>query len=120
MKTKMALGMSLALVVCATAFGCLAFIQESKINAGSFKKIEIGMTRQQVEEILGGPQRDETDPNYRPEETTEEDRDFQIMAWRGPAVTIIVIFDAQNRVLESGSKSYDRITLWDRICTWLP
>jgi hypothetical protein len=99
----------------------------SKINPDSFKLIKNGMTKQHVEEILGGPPRDEN--------TGEEIRlpisqlGYSHEGWRAKNVYIHVCLDWQNdAVVDSdiylvdglGFHPISKVTLLGRIRSWWP
>src|ERR1700722_20570398 len=109
----MAIKLRLALV--AVIFGAtvgvvvLCFGHGSGITIDAYKRIEVGMTRQQVEEILGGPYRNEsahqwelyhTNWNTCLKATAGPDQ------WWGPDIIITISFDAQDKVCGKNFKSH--------------
>jgi hypothetical protein len=120
MKMRLALAVDvLTLTVCAAAFvrpgGSITFDQ--------YQKIEAGMTLEQVEDILGGPERNESgrlDPRCK-----DGFRIDQSSHWLGPDFFIHVEFDAQGRVTNKhfGTHHHWPVTkpsLWEQALSWLP
>jgi len=95
---RMAVGLGAFLVALVT--GTYLLMPPSKqINTRSSRRIEIGMTRSEVEAILGGPAGDHRSPPLRPP-------DEAILAqlppgerWQGDRHSVYVTFDAQDRVV---------------------
>jgi hypothetical protein len=113
MKTRLALAAVEALVVVTIAIVISAPV--SRINLSSYGQIEEGMTRQQVEKILGGPPRSETG-------VTTVGCPPEI--WEGSEIIILVTFDATNDRVTSKSLCFQGAGkargFWNAIRAWWP
>jgi hypothetical protein len=121
MKLRLALaGIVLALTLC---IAVLCSRPRSSITHEAYQQIEIGMSRQQVYELLGGPPRSETERRMsfagglgslvRPAD------------WWGPTIHIRVIFDEQEMVSGKWVENHNyapvkKPSLWEEACSWLP
>jgi hypothetical protein len=54
----------LAIFLNALGFFIIPMLTRSKINKDNFERIRIGMSEEEVDAILGGPERDETNGDY--------------------------------------------------------
>jgi hypothetical protein len=113
----------LAISVCILA----VWINLSKpggITLDSYDQIQVGMTRQQVEEILGGPPRNESALI----ELLHFDNWFESPVWPeewlGSEIAIYVKFDAQERVCDKRMETHEfgpaPSPIWDKARSWLP
>ena len=128
MKKRLALAViALVLTACVAAF---YFRPGSSITADAYQRIQLGMTRQQVNDLLGGPARNETNnlmagthhvsyfgPGPFVFPWPEE--------WWGPDIVIAITFDAQDRVCTKQMETHDygpekKPSLWEEACSWLP
>jgi hypothetical protein len=121
MKKRLALAIAvLAMTVCAVAF----VRPGGSITVDQYQKIEVGMSRKQIEEILGGPANGSGATwvstiswNGTPAAIPAE--------WSGPDIIIWVWFDGQDKVETSDCHarcggSAKTPSLWDKACSWLP
>ena len=95
----------------------------SVINVASYEKIQVGMTRPQVEKILGGPPRNESKPNRWCMDLRGPNSPNVV--WFGPEAIIHLWFDESGRVCHKdldldGYFPYPQPSLWDRVRAWLP
>jgi hypothetical protein len=106
----------LALTVCVVL--CVRPGDATGITFGAYRRIEVGMPRQQVEEILGGPARRE----WRPDTIIGWWADSMPNEWMGKDITIYLDFDESGKVSEK--RFHYRIeeepSLWEQACSWLP
>jgi hypothetical protein len=105
----------------ALALAVWALSPSSAINAENAARITPGMTLAEVEAILGGPARDETDGEryveYH-EGLTEPIIPFR--QWTGPSIGIIVVFSAEDGVVtqfsigptSAAANPLDRLRRW--------
>jgi hypothetical protein len=103
----------LVLTACAVA---LCARPGSSITFGAYERIRVGMTRQQVEEVLSGPPRDES-------AYSEHLNHFckwpgRALEWWGPDIAIFIEFDNQRRVCDKSFMTHDigpgkKPSLWD-------
>jgi hypothetical protein len=94
----------------------------ASITVDSYQQIQVGMTRQQVERILGGPPRNES---AYPFETVQYSSVLHLDEWWGPDLVISVWLDAQGRVCDKNCKTHDfgpaeKPSLWQQVNSWLP
>jgi hypothetical protein len=116
--------LALAMVVLAPTVSAVAFVRPGgSITVDQYQKIEVGLSRRTVEEILGGPANGSgvmwactTSWSGAPLAIPEE--------WRGPDIIVWVWFDARGRVETSDYQAWYRPaktpSLWDKACSWLP
>jgi SmpA / OmlA family len=119
MKKRAAVVMTLLLGLCLVGVWLRGHESESQINLDSYKRIKQGMTRQQVEEILGGPARNESEGrDVRPGPPYLH---VPLRTWHGPRFSIYVVFDenefAQTVILDDPLQGHHGI--WDIIRSWL-
>jgi hypothetical protein len=84
------------------------------------QKIEVGMTQEQIRDILGGPPRNES---ACPLEPVQYSSKFRLDEWRGPDIVISVWFDAQGRKCHKRFLDHAWGAAkkpWEEICSWLP
>jgi hypothetical protein len=104
MHRRLALDMSLVMAFFLASQCAFADPPATKIDPESFKLIKQGMTQKQVEEILGGPPRDErTDNIYVPVAFTNLGSCGEI--WNSSVCQISVGFDFQERRVFAASMS---------------
>jgi hypothetical protein len=120
MKKRLALAwIVLALTVCAAAF----VRPGSYITLDAYQRIEVGMTHQQVEEVLGGPPRDES--AYTTTLTHFCKWPGRRLDWWGPDIAIYITFDDQAKVCDKKFMAHDfgpakTPSVWDAARSWLP
>jgi hypothetical protein len=110
----------LALTLCVTA---LCSRTGNTITYEAYQQIQVGMSRQQVEEILGGPARNESGVRiiFIGEATSMSTCSPE--EWCGPSIRIHVTFDAQGRACEKGFcmvRYEGEPSFLDRLRSWLP
>jgi SmpA / OmlA family len=120
MKKRMLLVVAvLALTVCAAA--CVR--PGGSITFDQYQKIEVGMTRQQVEETLGGPANGSglmwaVTSGFGPPPAIPEE-------WWGPDIIVWVWFNGQDKVEARSFEAHScgpvkTPNLWEQACSWLP
>ena len=123
MKKKLAWGVLAVLIVFCTAGGVFLLWPKSKINQESFLQIQKGMTRHEVERILGGPSRCEdgysvTWVGQTGMPMVEED------IWCGEKGAIIIVFDADRvsytRISEKPAPLDQPRTFVEKVRSYLP
>ena len=120
----MKLRLALAGIVLALTF-CVAVLCDppgSRITVDAYQQIQVGMTQQQVEGILGGRARNESACLF---ETLQFSTKRRLDEWWGPDIVISITFDAQDRVCTKKMETHDygseqKPTLWDTVRPWLP
>jgi hypothetical protein len=101
----------------------LVWPQPSAITGENVAKIKVGMTLAEVEAILGGPARDETNGSTaatyihisnvaRPDPYNEKE-------WRSDDVAVIVEFHDGRVILCNPAREFARRSWPDRLCRWL-
>ncbi len=93
-------------VVSALAAGFLTLTPPVAVTQSNFEKIQVGMSRSEVEAILGGPARF-VRPLLGGGQWTRV-----IRGWQGPVLAVGVCFSADNRVV-------DKFILADEGYVWL-
>jgi hypothetical protein len=88
--------------------GWLLWPRPSAVTPENAAKIQLGMTRTQVEAILGG-QADET------LQQAETDDEATIEHWNGPTASMLVGFDAQGIVCYKAFGVHESPTIWEQI-----
>jgi hypothetical protein len=119
MKKRLALSATvLVLTMCVIVF----FFHPTKggdISYASYQKLTKGMTRKQVEDILGGPARDEV-PTTRVARTGV----WPWEEWCGREGVVYVEFDAADRVRDFGFHRHTappiEPSFAERVRSWLP
>jgi SmpA / OmlA family len=127
---KMRLVWVLGVLAITTLFAvtCIHPNEPGCITFDSYQQIQVGMTRQQVEEILGGPARNESANPFEslhfmnfstiPNKTWPEE-------WWVPHAAISIWFDLQGKVYRKNFDWHDygpvkKPSFWDSIRSWLP
>jgi hypothetical protein len=110
---------SLTLTACVAV---VCFRPSSCINADSCRKIEVGMTHQQVRDVLGGPPRNES---ACPFETLQFSTGLHLEEWWGRDIAVSVWFDANGIVCDRSFKTHEygsamKPSIWEVACSWLP
>jgi hypothetical protein len=112
---RLALAVGL-LVLVGSAFALwLHHATASRINAEAYEQIQVGMTRQHVEDVLGGPPRSEVGwlKAYGMNPSGG--------IWEGQDVVIYVWYDTKMNVsAKRFSPAQRRPSWWDRVRSWLP
>jgi hypothetical protein len=86
------------------------------INAATFNRIQVGMTQQEVENILGGPGgeiQEEIQGHFVPGQWTGSPT-----VWYGRQNAIIIRFQSQGDAHVVGSKELFNPGVWDRLKAW--
>jgi hypothetical protein len=130
---KKRLGLAVIVLAATACFTAFFVTTRSDITAHSYQRIQVGMTRQQVEDILGGPARNES--AKEPECITVVCCDMgpQIAwavsrakgEWWGPHIVIYLQFDTQDKVSSKKLERHEygpaeKPSLWDECRSWLP
>jgi hypothetical protein len=115
-----------ALIVLATMACVVAlFVRPGgSIDFDSFQKLKVGMNRQQVEDILGGPARVDGKPNLSLKVWSGEmPKGVAIETWGDRQCVIRIHFVEQDTVAhkqyEPSMPEFDE-PFWSRVRSWLP
>jgi hypothetical protein len=127
MKTRLVLVMPILVM---TAWVVALCVSPSRITYESYEKIKLGMTRTQVEEILGGPPRQEVKLKWRADCLMHGTRSSGLALakwpeeWCGSESKITVYFNGQGVVVWAFFSEHpgdmEVETFWDRARTWSP
>jgi outer membrane protein assembly factor BamE (lipoprotein component of BamABCDE complex) len=122
---------ALAVAVGVAAF-CTSRGKQGSITVAQYQKIQVGMTRQQVYDLLGGPPRNESNVCLCAYHTSDRywwDSLFRSEVgpgeWWGPDIVVDITFDGQNKVCGKWFRTHEHGTrtkssLWDGIRSRLP
>jgi hypothetical protein len=95
----------IALAACLAA--PFAILPSGSISEDSYRKIRVGMARQQVEEILGGPPRDECAAGAMVTMSVSRHFGPNTFLWWGPEVCVWVTFDERGAAREKHWFAHD-------------
>jgi hypothetical protein len=131
MKRRRFLFVALLIVMVVLSLGVCLLPPRTAITRDNAERIRLGMTLADVEEILGGPERDETtgpterDPNFDGPEFNQEylagKPDPSMYAWQADRVAILVLIGPDNRVVDFAIRLSRRTqeTMLDMLRRWL-
>jgi hypothetical protein len=116
--------LGLAAVLVLLGVGVLAlWPRRPAITRANAEKIQMGMTLAEVEELLGGPARNESNmpDNFINDAFEFHDcaRPFEDKRWASPAYVVIVEFDDSGRVTGHFIFDFHGESLLDRLRRWL-
>ena len=120
-RKRFALSLLFLFVVGATVTFIVARLPRSKINRSNYDRITTGMTLQEVEEILGGPERDETEGDFVSAGVLKASGQWiygeSCKVWNGTQGWIGVGFDAQDQVCDKAyiDSHWRRPTWFDQV-----
>jgi hypothetical protein len=105
MKKRLALtGIVLATIACVT----VVWLRSSGITEDAYQRIQVGMTRKQVEGVLGGPARNESGNDLANLHVSSySSSPLFPERWWGPDIGISITFDAQDRVIAKELETHD-------------
>jgi hypothetical protein len=121
----------LAAAACIAAI-CIAPGKKGSITVNQYQKINVGMTRQQVYDLLGGPPRNESNACICAYHTSDRywwDSLFRSEVypgeWWGPDILVAITFDGQDMVCGKWFRPHEHgpatnSSLWDGIRSRLP